>query len=131
MFSAAFKTQCALFICALAALSTTTTTAKAGVIGGKVTRIGLSAASTTLAFVEFSAPVGQNACTVPPGSPGAARMFFDFTTIRGKALMSLLTAAQLSSKTVSGSGNGVCITQQVAPFEAATVAESLNSLIVG
>jgi hypothetical protein len=119
-----------LLTSAMAALLTMTVApaAKALAVGSNlsVSAIGLSKSSTTLAYVRFSGSniTGQN-CTVPPGEQGQNMMFFDFTTTRGKAIMSLLTAAQLAGKKVSILGNNTCLTQQVDVLQNATM-ESIN-----
>lgn len=107
-----FKARCVLLVGSMIVFSLIAKPASATALGtGKVVQIGLSKVTPSLAFVEFSVNVNPN-CTIPNGSQGHKRLYFDFTTEKGKVIMSMLTAAYLSSRNVSVMGDNVCITQQ-------------------
>lgn len=88
-------------------------TADAGFLIGtqKVTRIAMQNDGGTLAYVEFDGSrTGNPACAA--GQP--KRFMFDTSTARGKALLSMLTAAMYAQRPVYATGTNTCTTASFA-----------------
>jgi len=91
-----------------------TPTADAGFLIGtqKITRIAMQNESTgVLAYVEFDGTrTGNPSCA--SGQP--RRFIFDTSTARGKALLSILTAAMYAQRPVYATGTNTCTTASFA-----------------
>ena len=90
----------------------------AGSTTQKITLINLVGSSTVpYTVVLFDNPVSSSpACAVQ-----TAAMAIDSSTVRGKAQLSLITAAFLAGKTVTLTGTGVCVTPAGFPYATETV----------
>lgn len=94
-----------------------------GVSGVKVVAITLSPADTN-AFVTLSAElVGGPTC---PGPLLANQVAFDHTTAQGKSILSLVTTAHLSAKSVDVSGNDACVSAKAGAFVEGLGSVTLN-----
>jgi hypothetical protein len=93
-------------VCVIATL-TSQASALGSVNAVRVTELSLD--GTNLAWAHFSANIGGSrpACM---NSGWANDLAFDPTTSKGKALLSVLTAALLSGKQVDVAGVGTCTT---------------------
>lgn len=78
-----------------------------GVING--VRIAEVAVGTTLGWVRFApVAIGGSRPSCVSGSAWISEFAFDPTTNKGKALLTMLTAAQLAGKRVDAAGAGTC-----------------------
>lgn len=89
-------------------------TANAGFLIGaqKITRIVMADSASNFAFVEFDGSrTGNPACT----SSHPTKFIFDTSTNRGKALLSILTAAMYAQRPLTASGSNTCTTASFGP----------------
>lgn len=103
-------------------------TADAGFLIGtqKIVRIAMSNDSGVLAYVEFDGSrTGNPACA--SGQP--KRFIFDTSTARGKALLSMLTAAMYAQRPVYATGTNTCSTASFADANSQSI-ENLRAATV-
>jgi hypothetical protein len=99
--------QAARAALSLAAVLSVVCTASAGAIGStKVTGITLRASSNDALVTVASELTGGPTCA---GALLANQVAFDHTSPGGKSILSLVTSAYLSGKSVSITGNNSCV----------------------
>jgi hypothetical protein len=96
----------ALGLCLLPMLESTGEAAAGTNVAIKL--IGISTTGT-IGWVEVVGTLSFVQCTNPPGTTPLNGWAFDYSTPKGKAVLQLLTAAQLSGKRVTIWGDGACI----------------------
>jgi hypothetical protein len=121
-----FACRIALGLCLLSMLESTGEAA----VGTNVVikQIGISNTGT-IGWVEVVGTLGFVSCTNPPNTTPLNGWAFDYSTPKGKGVLQLLTAAQLSGKRVSIYGDGVCINVPRS-FTTGTVVDSVNEIRV-
>lgn len=94
----------------------------------KVTQIAIANGTSTLAYVEFDGSrTGTPACG--NASPQNRRYVFDTANNRGKALLSVLTAAMYAQRPVYATGTNTCTTASYASGTSQSI-ENLQSVSV-
>lgn len=92
----------------------------------KVVRIAMQNDTGVLAYVEFDGPRNGN----PACASGQPRKFiFDTSTARGKALLSMLTAAMYAQRPVYATGTNSCTTASFADANSQSI-ENLRAASV-
>jgi len=103
-------------------------TADAGFLIGtqKIVRIAMQNDTGVLAYVEFDGTrTGNPACA--SGQP--RKFIFDTSTARGKALLSMLTAAMYAQRPVYATGTNTCTTASFADSNSQSI-ENLRAATV-
>jgi hypothetical protein len=89
----------------------------------KVTRIVMADSPSNFAFVDFDGTRTANpACT----SSHPTKFIFDTSTSRGKALLSILTAAMYAQRPIVGSGLNTCTSATFGPGGGSQSIENLR-----
>lgn len=85
-----------------------------------ITQIAMANAPSNLAYVEFDGSRNATpACS--GGSPQNRRYIFDASTNRGKALLSVLTAAMYAQRPVYATGTNSCTSATFGPTSAVSI----------